>query len=162
MKEKLKRECLEQSRNTLYTSTTFFIWLKYLRVIRGAIWFLAAVCGTAAASTVIADFAVPKLLTAGMTLAGVLLPAVIKALNLDETIDAYAEQAAHFKNVEGRLGRAGRVWSEKSEEEFEKEAREAFADLDKARLASLTPPDWCFRAAQKKVQNGNYDPDEVS
>jgi hypothetical protein len=44
---------------------------------------------------------------------------------------------------------------------FEKEARSAFDDLDKARMDSLTPPEWCFKRAQKKVQTGDYDADPI-
>lgn len=161
MKDTLRIECLEQARNTLYTSTSFYIWLRHLRLWRGSIWVLAVVCSTVAASSIVSDFALPNALVAGLTLAGVLLPAVVKALKLDETIEAYSDQAAKFKNVEGRLGRAGRVWSEGAVELFEEEARAAFADLDEARLVSLTPPEWCFKRAQKKIQTGDYDPDPV-
>ncbi len=162
MKESLRTECLEQARNTLYTSTSFYIWLRWLRFWRALIWFAAVVCSTVAASSIVSDFGWPASVVAGLTLAGVLLPAVVKALKLDETIELYSEQAAKFKNVESRLGRAGRIWSEGSPELFEKEARSAFEDLDKARLVSLTPPEWCFKRAQKKVQSGDYDPDALS
>lgn len=159
MKETLRTECLEQARNTLYTSTSFYIWLRCLRLWRGLIWFAAVACGTVAASSIVSDFGWSAPFVAGLTLAGALLPAVVKALNLDETIAAYSDLAAKFKNVEGRLGRAGRVWSEGSPELFEAEARSAFEDLDKARLVSLTPPEWCFKRAQKKIQTGDYDTD---
>lgn len=161
MKENLRTECLEQARNTLYTSTSFYIWLRCLRSWRALIWFSAVVCSTVAASSIVSDFGWPAPVVAGLTLAGVLLPAVIKALKLDEIIEAYSDQAAKFKNVEGRLGRAGRVWSEGSPELFEKEARSAFDDLDRSRLVSLTPPEWCFKRAQKKIQTGDYDPDPI-
>lgn len=162
MKDTLRTECLEQARNTLYTSTSFYIWLRCLRFWRGSIWFAAVACSTVAASSIVSDFGWPAPVVAGLTLAGVLLPAVVKALKLDETIEAYSEQAAKFKNVEGRLGRAGRVWSEASSEVFESEARSAFEDLDEARLQSLTPPEWCFKKAQKKIQTGDYDPDPIN
>lgn len=161
MKDTLRTECLEQARNTLYTSTSFYIWLRCLRFWRGSIWFAAVACSTVAASSIVSDFGWPASVVAGLTLASVLLPAMVKTLKLDETIDAYSEQAAKFKNVEGRLGRAGRVWSEASSEVFESESRSAFEDLDKARLQSLTPPEWCFKRAQKKIQTGDYDPDPI-
>ena len=124
MKETLRTECLEQARNTLYTSTSFYIWLRCLRFWRALIWFAAVVCSTVAASSIVSDFGWPAPVVARLTLAGVLLPAVIKALKLDEAIEAYSDQAAQFKSVEGRLGRAGRVWSEGSPELFEKEVNQ--------------------------------------
>jgi hypothetical protein len=31
--------------------------------------------------------------------------------------------------------------------------------LEAARKESVTPPEWCFTAAQKKIQGGHHDPD---
>ena len=158
----LVRECREQSRNTLYTSTSFFIWLRWLKIIRAVTWIVAVGAGSAAASTALSERENLELLIAGLALLGVILPGVLKAVQLDETIEAYVEAAAKFKNVEAALRRAADVWSHKPYEEFETEARAALAALDEARKNSLTPPEWCFRPAQNKVKAGDYDPDPVS
>ena len=100
-------------------------------------------------------------MVAGLALLGVILPGVIKAVRLDETISAYEAAAAHYKVVEGELRRAAVIWSNKPSVEFEQEARNALTSLDNARASSMTPPEWCFRAAQKKVKSGDYDPDEI-
>lgn len=155
----LVKECREQSRNTLYTSTSFFIWLRILKVTRAVLWVLAAASGAAAASTVLTSRENMELVIAGLALLAVILPGAIKALNLDDAIEAYAAKAGAFKNAEGALRRAANVWSNKPYEEFEKDAREALAQLDEARKGSLTPPEWCFKAAQQKVKSGDYDPD---
>jgi len=160
--EALVQECREQSRNALYTSTSFFIWLRWLKIFRAILWVAAAAAGAAAASTVLSKFENLELLIAGLALLGVILPGVAKAVKLDETIDAYTDAAANFKNVEGELRRAAEVWSNKSWDEFEKEARSALASLDGARGAALTPPEWCFKAAQTKVRSGDYDPDPTT
>lgn len=159
LRASLKKECADQSKNTLYTSTSFYIWLRVLRFRRTAIWILAVIASTIAASSAVTDLQIPALLVAGLTLAGVLLPGVVKALKLDDTIEKFAKQAALFKYSESALRRASDVWSNKSIEDFEKEARAAFESLDEARLESLTPPEWCFKAAQKKIQSGDYTPD---
>jgi hypothetical protein len=31
--------------------------------------------------------------------------------------------------------------------------------MNEARKPSLTPPEWCFRWAQKKIKRGDYDND---
>lgn len=155
----LVKECREQSRNTLYTSTSFFIWLRTLKIARAILWVLAAASGAAAASTVLSSRENMEIIIAGLALLAVILPGAIKALNLDDAIDAYAAKAGEFKNAEGALRRAANVWSNKSFKEFEKEAKAALSQLDEARKHSLTPPEWCFRAAQRKVKSGHYDPD---
>lgn len=156
----LVRECTEQSRNTLYTSTTFFIWLRWLKALRAILWVLAVVCASAAASTAIAEKEGLAVVVAGLALLGVILPAAIKALKLDDAILAYEDSAAKFKIAESDLRRVANVWSHKAYNEFESEARRAFDNLEIAWESSLTPPEWCFRLAQKKIQSGDYDPDK--
>ncbi len=156
------KTCTEIAReNTIYTSTTFYIWLKWLKGIRGALWILAAASGAGAASTVLKQSEENQVLVAGLALLAVIIPGAIKALKLDDTILDYETAAAKFKNAEGTLRRAANVWSHKPFSEFEIEAREALSDLDNARNASLTPPEFCFKAAQRKVASGDYDPDNI-
>lgn len=88
----LVKECREQGRNTLYTSTSFFIWLRTLKIARAVLWVLAAASGAAAASTVLTSRENMELVIAGLALLAVILPGATKALNLDDAIKAYAEQ----------------------------------------------------------------------
>ena len=155
----LTTECKNESESALYTSTSFYIWLRFLREIRAIVWVLAAACSTAAASSVVSGIDGYKALIAGITLAGVILPGILKAVALDEAIEAYQTQASKFKIAEARLRRCADVWSQKPIAEFEAEARAAFAELDEARKFSLTPPEWTFRNAQKKIKAGHYKPD---
>lgn len=160
-KAALVRECAEQSRNSIYTSTQFYICLKWLKGVRAALWVIAAASGTGAASTALSQHDDLELLVAALSLLAVVVPGAIKALKLDDTIAAYEAAAAKFKVAEGELRRAADVWSNKPYDEFEDEARKALASLDSARAASLTPPEWFFRKAQRKVQSGDYDPDKL-
>lgn len=160
--EALTKQCADESRNTLYTSTSFYIYLRSLRRWRAGLWVGAGISSTIAASAVVAEFSLNPVLVAGLTLAGVILPGIVKAINLDGEIEAFEKQAAAFKKAEAHLDRAAKVWSKKSAEEFEKEARSAQELLDTARSVSLTPPEWAFKAAQKKIQSGDYDPDDTT
>lgn len=157
----LVKECGEQSRGALYTSTSFFIWLRVLKIARAVFWLGAAASGAAAASisTMFSSHGSMNPIIAGLALLAVILPGAIKALHLDATIENYSAKAAELKNVEGALRRSADVWSNKPYEEFEREARAALAQLDRAREGSLTPPEWCFRAARRKVKSGDYEPD---
>tara|TARA_R110002012_G_scaffold81162_4_gene205520 strand:+ start:3285 stop:3605 length:321 start_codon:yes stop_codon:yes gene_type:complete len=101
-----------------------------------------------------------ELMIAGLSLLAVILPGATKALDLDDSIKAYAETAGALKNAEGALRRAANIWSNKPYDDFEKDAKSALLQLDEARNGSLTPPEWCFKSAQRKVKSGDYDPDE--
>lgn len=157
----LVKQCATEARNTLYTSTSFYIWLRALRNARAALWVMAAIASTIAASSVVSKLSLSPVLLAGLTLAGVILPGIVKATKLDEAIEAYEAQAAAFKKAEAALGRAANVWSNKPIEEFEQEARAAQKLLDDARSVSLTPPELIFKWAQIKVRSGDYDPDDT-
>lgn len=97
-------------------------------------------------------------------LAGVLLPAVGRALHLDATIQDYTVAAARFKNLQGEFRRAAQVWSLKPFAQFEDEARRLFKAMAEARKPSLTPPEIIFRLARRKIKKGHYsyDVDEHS
>lgn len=154
----LIKECSEQARSTLYTSTSFFIWLRTLKRIRGILWTVAAICSIATTSFILLGLlAECKTALAGISLIGAMLAGIIKAVKLDETITAYEQSAARLKNVEGALRRSAEVWSHKNSLDFEAEARSALKELDDARLPSLTPPEWCFRCARRKIRSGHYD-----
>jgi hypothetical protein len=73
----LVTECAREEENTLYTSTTFMIWLRWLRVVRALLWTGGAAGSIIAASHILqSGDSGSKLLAAGCALAGVLLPAV--------------------------------------------------------------------------------------
>jgi hypothetical protein len=88
------------------------------------------------------------------------MPGLVKALQLDSVIRDYAAAAASFKNLQGEFRRAARVWSNKAFVEFEAEARKAIKAMNEARKPSLTPPEWCFRQAKRKVKRGDYQKDQ--
>ena len=152
----LIEDCETEEENCLYTSTTFFIWLRVLKTIRAAMWVLAAIGSIVSANSILGDAEDYQVIMAGLALTGVLLPGLIKAVRLDTAIDDYAAAAAQFKNLQGEFRRAAKVWSNKPFAEFEAETREITNAMNDARKASLTPPDWCFRRAQRKIKRGDY------
>jgi hypothetical protein len=138
-------ECEREEENCLYTSTTFFIWLRTLKTMRAGLWTLGAVGSIVSAKSILgSDHAYPVVI-AGLALTGVLMPALIKAVRIDSAIGEYAAAAAAFKNLQGEFRRAARVWSNKPFAEFEAEARKAIKAMNDARKPSLTPPEWCLR-----------------
>jgi hypothetical protein len=153
-------ECEREEESCLYTSTSFFIWLRMLKHIRTALWVGGAVGSIGAASSILRGDQGHPIIMAGLALAGVLMPGLIKAVRLDSAIKDYATTAATFKNLQGDFRRAAKVWSNKPFPEFEAEARKIIKAMNEARKPSLTPPEWCFRQAQKKVKRGDYNRDE--
>jgi hypothetical protein len=159
--EALVAECLDQSRNCLYASTNFFLWLKVLRGLRLTFVVVPLVFGSLATWTLLttSDNAPLRLFVAVLAFLAGLLPTVYRALKFDDNVGLCAKLAAEFKNLQDRFRQCATVSSLKPYAEFEAEFRRLMTRLEKARRPSYTPPEWCFKRAQKKVQSGDYDPD---
>jgi hypothetical protein len=151
-------ECKRQSENCLWTSTTFLEWLRLLRAFRAAFTVTPIVLGS---------FASWNLLTSSPTwaarvgasfcafLAG-LLPAVYRALKLDDDLALCAQLAGEFKNLQDEFRRAAEVSSKKPFKEFEDDTKPLFARLNQARAHGFTAPEFCFRRARRKIESGHY------
>jgi hypothetical protein len=161
---RLIAECRREEENCLYTSTAFFIWLRWLKAFRAALWVGAAVGGGVAASHILRGDPAFKVTMAFAALTGVLLPAIGRALHLDTTIQDYTVAAARIKNLQGEFRRAAQVWSLKPFAQFDHEAERPFKAMAEARKPSLTPPEIVFRLARRKIKKGHYsyDVDETS
>jgi hypothetical protein len=155
----LVAECRDEEGSCLYTSTSFFIWLRWLKALRAALWGGGAIGSVVAASHILEGGSEHKFVAAGAALVGVLLPGLIKAVRLDSAIRGYTKAAAKFKILQGELRRLACIWSEKELVQFEQLARHTFSQLNDARKASLTPPEICFWLARRKIRKGHYTPD---
>ena len=156
--EALARECRELSLNTcLYTSATFFVWLRILRTTRIVLTAAAVICGALATWKALKHEY--ELMMAVFALLAAVIPPLQRSLGLDAEIDKYARLAGEFKNLQDRFRRAADIGSQKPFAEFEAEAKELFDRLDKARMPSATPPQLCFYIARWQIQRGYYTPD---
>lgn len=162
-RDALIRECEREEENALYTSTTFFIWLRCLMAARVLLWVGGAAGSIIAASHILRGDAGLRIWIAAAALAGVLLPGIGRAMRLDAAIKNYGKSAGAFKILQGEFRRARLVWSHKPFLEFETEARKLFKAMNDARKPSLVPPECCFRLARWKIQKGHYvhDADEA-
>ncbi|MCB1884567.1 MAG: hypothetical protein KDG89_11335 [Geminicoccaceae bacterium] len=143
-----------------YTSTTFYVWLRFIKIFRAALWLFGAIGSIISASSIIGGGVGYPFIMGGLAFAGVLMPGIVKALQLDTMINEYAVTAGLFKELQGEFRRLANVWSNKPFPEFEAETRKIIEAMNKARVLSLTPPEWCFRLARKKIKNGDYNKDE--
>ena len=160
--EALIDECLDQSRNCTYTSTTFFIWLRWLRIIRLIFVVVPLVFGSLASWTLLtnADANAVRVLVAVFAFVAGLVPSIYSALKFDDGLTQCTTLAAEFKNLQDRFRVCAKVSSLKPYEECEAEFRALVERLENARRPSYTAPEWCFKAAQKKVRAGDYEPDK--
>lgn len=156
MKDQLIIECAREEDNALCTSTSFFIWLRWLKTFRALLWVGAVICSAVAASHILRGSPDMKILMALAALGGVILPGIGRALRLDATIRAYEDAAGKLKNLQGEFRRARLVWSNKPLEEFEAEARKLFKAMNEVRKPSLTPPEICRWLASRKIKAGHY------
>ena len=155
-------ECLDQSKNCTYTSTTFFIWLRWLRIIRLVFLVVPLLFGSLASWTLLtnADANAVRVLVAVFAFVAGLVPSIYSVLKFDDGLTRCTTLAAEFKNLQDRFRVCARVSSLKPYEEFEAEFRALVERLENARRPSYTAPEWCFKAAQNKVQAGDYEPDK--
>ncbi len=84
-------------------------------------------------------------------------PAIFEALKLDTHIDEIARQAASLKNLQDSFRQAATVTALGPFEEFQSQFIRLMDRMDDARATSITPPERCFKAAQKKIDAGHYD-----
>ena len=147
-------ECCRQEENCLYTALTFTLWLRWLRRIR-ALCLITPVAFAALATWQIIVHTRPAL-GAVCTLLASLIPAVYAASRIEAAIDQYTHAAGDFTNLRDRFRYAAKVTSRKADEVFDAEAKPLFERLEKLRSAALTPPEFCFKSAQKKIQTGDY------
>jgi hypothetical protein len=149
----LAKECMRLSENCLYTSTSFFIWLRYAREVRAGFVTLPIVFGAAAVSSLFVDCPV---LTGALSLVAGVLPLLQAALKWDTSVDDLAQVAGEYKNLQDRFRRATLISSLGPYEAFKAETDLLMERLEQLRLKSITPPEWCFRRAQKKIGAGHY------
>lgn len=121
-----------------------------MRWFRTAFLTLPVILG-AVATWKIAEKAAP-LGTAVCALLATTLPVIYRAMKLDDAIRKYERRAGQFTNLRDDFRRIAEIGINKNFPALEKDSKPLFARLRKAREPMLTPPEWCFALAQKKIQ----------
>lgn len=152
--QELIDECQRQSENCAYTSTTFIIWLRWLKGFRTFCQVTPVIFGALATWKMLAQDA--PILGAVFTLLATLIPLAYRATKTDTAIENYSLLAGEFTNLRDRFRYAAQISSQKPFSEFEADTMPLFDRLEKARSPMLTPPEWCFTSAQKKHKAGHY------
>lgn len=153
--EQLIKECNRQAESCLYTSTTLFIWLRHARWYNRAFLVLPIILGAVSTWSVLQENGYVWLTAICALLAG-LLPAIYEALDLKVSIEAISTLAAEFKNLQDRFRQAAEIHAAGDADEFDKQFEALMQRMEEARNKSITPPEWAFKAAQKKIDAGHY------
>lgn len=152
----LTKQCAQHRERCVYTSTTLFIWVRTLRLLRIAFVVLPILFGAFAGWDILKAEPSFRMLTACLALLAGLVPAIYAALKLDDHLPTAARLSGEYKNLEIVFGDLEKVGKHKPFEDFEKDYLAARARLEAANAEAYTAPEWCFRAAQKKIKGGHY------
>jgi hypothetical protein len=157
--EALATECRNFEQSCLYTSTSLFIWLRCLRILRIAFIVAPLVLGSFASWKLLtsSDSEAMRLFVAVCAFLAGLLPSVYSALKLDGALKRCERLAGEFKNLQDRFRVAATVLSLEPFDKFEVRVQPILDRLEAARSESYTAPEWCFKEAQKKITKGHYD-----
>ncbi len=154
----LAKECMRRSESCLYTSTSLFSWLRFLRWMKILFAGVPLICGSIAGWHILVNSQSPKvqyLIAICSFLAG-LMPSIYLALKLDDHLDDCKRLAGEFKNLQDAYRQVALVSRHKPFDAFEAETKKLNERLENARKESVTPPEFFFKRAQKKVKSGDY------
>ncbi len=156
--QQLATECRRLSESCLYTSTSFYEFLKYVRFWNKVIPVLSIIFGGLATWKVLQENPTwqSKLCAGVFALLAGLLPTIYEALKLPHHIDLVERAAAEYKNLQDRFRQAALVSSRKPFADFEINFQALMERLEAVRQFGITPPERFFKYAQKKVQTGDY------
>lgn len=147
-------ECHRQSENCSYTATTFTIWLRGLAIIRSFCKVSPVMFGALATWKMVAQNS--PVWGSVFTLLATVIPPAYSASRVPAYIEEYRAAAGEFTNLRDRFRQGALISSHKAFPEFEADAKPLFDRLEKVRRRMLTPPEWCFRLAQRKHRKGHY------
>jgi hypothetical protein len=156
-KEELIIECNRQSENCSYTSASFTIWLRFLKVFRTFSMTSPIIFGALATWKVVSQTS--PIWGAIFTLLATVIPPVYRAMKVDASIEEYTTATGEFTNLRDRFRQAALISSHKPFPEFDADAKPLLDRLEKARRRALTPPEWSFWLARRKHRDGHYKHD---
>jgi hypothetical protein len=154
-REAIVAECRRQEESCLYTSTTLYIWLRRVRLQRQVFVAAPIIIGGIAGIAILKE-ALPDWIMALLAFFASLFPALADGLKIETSVDQITRLAADFKALQDRFRRAATITVLTDVEAAEKTLAELMDRMDVARSSSITPPEWAFEEAQRKIDAGHY------
>ena len=139
-------ECRRQEESCLWTSTTLFIWLRWVRFQRQ--FFIVGLSVLKAWT--------PDWVIALLVFVASLFPALANALRFETRVEEIAKHASDFKSLQDRFRQIANITAPVDVKEAEIRLADLMDRLDAARAKSITTPEWAFARARKKIGAGDY------
>lgn len=152
----IAEEARRQEESCLYTSTSFYLWLRQVRLQKQIFVVAPIILGAIAGFSAFREH-VPAVLVASLTLIASLFPALADALKITTSVDEITASAATFKALQDRFRRLATITVLSDIDTAETALGELMDRMDVARSNSITPPERYFTAAQAKIKSGDYD-----
>ncbi len=155
----LVKECLRQFEACRQTAAALYMWQKHARFWRATFLIAPIILGGFAGAQILGQSAgeAGKIGAAFCSVLAGFFPAIFKALNLDMHLTSIGRSATEFTNLRDRFRQAAHIKSLESFETFQAEFESLMDRMDAVRMAAPPAPEWCFRAARKKIGKGDYD-----
>ena len=156
LRSEIIKEALRQSESCLYTSTSLFEWLRWVRIYN--IFFIAApiVLGGIASLSILKKYEYDVAI-ALCALGASLFPALAEALKIKPSIDEITRLSAEFKALQDRFRALARIAAPfENVQDASRILKELMDRLEVARSASITAPRWAFERARQKIAKGDY------
>jgi hypothetical protein len=148
-------ECKRQEESCLYTSTMLYIWLRRIRWQNRVFVTAPIILGGIASLAVLKEW-IPEWAIAVLALVASLFPALADAMKIQTGVDEVARSAADFKALQDRFRRVATITALSNVDAAEETLAELMDRMDVARSTSLTPPEWMYDEAKKKIERGDY------
>ncbi|WP_441278592.1 SLATT domain-containing protein [Tardiphaga sp. 172_B4_N1_3] len=148
-------ECLRQEESCLYTSVTLHIWLRRVRRQKQFFAITPVLLGGFAGLSLLKNLT-PEWFVALLAFVSGLLPALSDALSIQTSVDETTRLAAEYKSLQDRFRRVARITASQDVNQAEKFLSDLMDRMDVARSTSITPPEWAFIEARKKIAAGHY------
>ena len=100
--------------------------------------------------------ALPDWIMALMAFFASLFPALADGLKIETSVDEITRLAADFKALQDRFRRAATITALTDVDIAEQTLAELMDRMDVARSSSITPPEWAFEQARRKIDAGHY------
>lgn len=154
-KQAIIDECLRQEESCLYTSTTLYIWLRRVRLQKQIFVAAPIIIGGVASISVLKNW-IPDWSVAVLASLASLFPAVYDALKIETSVAEISRSASEFKSLQDRFRRVAKITVLTDVNLAEQSLSELTDRMDIARSMSITPPEWAFEDARRKIGRGHY------
>jgi hypothetical protein len=148
-------ECRRQEESCLYTSTTLYIWLRRVRLQKQIFVAAPIIIGGIAGIAILKEW-LPDWVMALLAFLASLFPALADGLKIETSVDEITRVAADFKALQDRFRRAANITVLSDIDTAEQALGELMDRMDVARSSSITPPEWAFEEARRKIDAGHY------